>query len=129
MYISKDQRTTSGSAQLEVGDVELAQNIYTHEKFTESDQYWSPTSEDYAAASQLVTALRAGWMLALPRVSARQIWHSGSRPSTVYEFTLMLGSRLMIMPVLSNPFVERFLVKHDIRIIYDVSPETEVLPD
>ena len=129
MYISKDQRTTSGSAQLEVGDVELAQNIYTHEKFTESDQYWSPTSEDYAAASQLVTALRAGWMLALPRVSARQIWHSGSRPSTVYEFTLMLGSRLMIMPVLSNPFVERFLVKHDIRIIYEVSPETEVLPD
>ena len=41
----------------------------------------------------------------------------------------MLGSRLMIMPVLSNPFVERFLVKHDIRIIYDVSPQTEVLPE
>ncbi len=109
--------------------MELGQNIYTHEKFTESDQYWSAASEEYAAASQLVTALRAGWKLALPRVSARQIWHSGSRPSTVYEFTLMLGSRLMIMPVLSNPFVERFLVKHDIRIIYEVSPQAEVLPE
>ena len=109
--------------------MELAQNIYTHEKFTESDQYWSPASEEYAAASQLVTAMRAGWILALPRVSARQIWHSGSRPTTVYEFTLMRGSRLMIMPVLSNPFVERFLVKQDIRIIYDVSPAGEVLPE
>jgi len=109
--------------------MELAQNIYTHEKFTESDQYWSPASEEYAAASQLVTALRAGWMLALPRVSARQVWHSGSRPSTVYEFTLMLGSRLMIMPVLGNPFVERFLIKHDIRIIYDVSPDNAVLSE
>ena len=109
--------------------MELAQSIYTHEKFTESGQYWSPASEDYAAASQLVTAMRSGWILALPRVSARQIWHSGSRPSTVYEFTLMRGSRLMIMPVLSNPFVERFLVQHDIRIIYDVSPEAEVLPE
>ena len=109
--------------------MELAQDIYTHEKFIESDQYWSPASEDYAAASQLVTALRAGWKLALPRVRARQVWHSGSRPSTVYEFTLMLGSRLVIMPVLSNPFVERFLVKHDIRIIYDAAPQTLVLPE
>lgn len=109
--------------------MELAQDIYTHEKFTESDQYWSPASEEYAAASQPMTALRAGWILALPRVSARQIWHSGSRPSTVYEFTLMLGSRLMIMPVLSNPFVERFLVKHDIRIIHDVTPQSEVLSE
>ena len=36
--------------------MELGHTIYTHEKFTESDQYWSPESEDYAAASQLSPA-------------------------------------------------------------------------
>ena len=34
--------------------MELGQNIYTHEKYTEGDQYWSPESEDYAAASRLL---------------------------------------------------------------------------
>ncbi len=109
--------------------MELGQRIYTHEKFTESDQYWSPESEDYAAASQLISAMRAGWHLALPRVSARQVWNSGSRPRTVYEFTLMRGSQLMIMPVLSNPFIERYIIQKDIRIIYDISTECAVIPD
>lgn len=101
-------------------------NNYTHEKFTESDQYWSPESEEYAAASQLITAMRAGWSLALPRVSARQIWHSGSRPSTIYEFTLVRGSKLMIMPVLGNPYIERYIVQHDIRVIYEANQPSVV---
>ncbi len=108
--------------------MELEQTIYTHEKFTESDQYWSPDSEAYAAASQLISLMRDGWSLALPRVSARQIWHSGSRPRTVYDFTLMRGSQLMIMPVLSNPYIERYLIQHDIRIIHDVSQGSAVIP-
>ncbi len=109
--------------------MELRQEIYTHDKFTESDQFWSPESEDYAAASQLIGAMRAGWRLALPRVSARQIWNSGSRPRTVYEFTLMRGSQLMIMPVLSNPFIERYIIQNDIRIIYDISADSTVTPE
>ena len=109
--------------------MELGQNIYTHEKFTECDQYWSPESEDYAAASQLITVLREGWILALPRVSARQVWNSGSRPRTVYDFTLMRGSQLMIMPVLSNPFIERYLIQNDIRIIYDIAPDCVIIPE
>lgn len=96
-------------------------NNYTHEKFTETDQYWSPASEDYAAASQLITVMRDGWKLALPRVNARQLWHSGSRPSTVYEFTLVRGSQLMIMPVLGNPYIERYIFQHDIRVIYEAA--------
>ena len=129
MQIARDHETTDGSTWLDVGHMELSQKNYSHEKFTESDQYWSSESEEYAAASQLVTAMRAGWILALPRVRARQIWHSGSRQSTVYEFTLMLGSQLMIMPVLSNPYIERYIVQHDIRIIYDIAPECLVIPD
>ena len=102
-------------------------NNYTHEKFTERDQYWSSDSEDYASAGQLITALRDGWMLVLPRVSARQIWHSGSRPSTIYEFTLMRGSQLMLMPVLGNPYVERFIAKQGIRVIFKLTTQSAVV--
>lgn len=109
--------------------MELGQNIYTHEKYTEGDQYWSPESEKYAAASQLISTMREGWLLALPRVSARQVWNSGSRPRTVYDFTLMRGSQLMIMPVLSNPYIERYIIQNDIRIIYDVAQDCAVIPD
>lgn len=109
--------------------MELGQNIYTHEKYTEADQYWSAESEDYAAASQLISAMREGWILALPRVSARQVWNSGSRPRTVYDFTLMRGSQLMIMPVLSNPYIERYIIQNDIRIIFDAAQDCAVIPD
>ncbi len=109
--------------------MELGDTIYTHEKFTEQDQYWCPESEEYAAASQLISALRAGWTFALPGVSARQIWNSGSRPRTVYDFTLLRGTQIMLMPVLSNPFVERYIVQNRIRISYDNTPDHIVIPD
>jgi hypothetical protein len=109
--------------------MQLGQNIYTHEKYTEADQYWSPESEKYAAASQLISIMREGWILALPRISARQIWNSGSRPRTVYDFTLMRGSQLMIVPVLSNPYIERYIIQNDIRIIYEAATASAVIPD
>lgn len=117
------------AASVEANLMELNQTIYTHEKYTEGDQYWSAESEEYAAASQLISIMRDGWMLALPRVSARQIWNSGSRPRTVYDFTLMRGSQLMIMPVLSNPYIERYIIQNDLRIIYDIAQDCAVIPD
>ena len=109
--------------------MELGHTIYTHEQFTEQDQYWSPECEEYAAASQLITVMRSGWVLALPRVSARQVWNSGSRPRTIYDFTLMRGAQLMIMPVLTNPYIERFIVQQGIRVIYDNTPDHIVIPE
>ena len=73
--------------------------------------------------------MRDGWMLALPRVGARQVSKTGGRPRTVYDFTLMRGSQLMIMPVLSNPYIERYIIQNDIRIIYDVTQDCAVIPD
>lgn len=108
--------------------MELIQNIYTHDKFTEGAQYWCPESEKYAAASHLISALRDGWLLALPRVRARQIWNSGSRARTLYEFTLVRGSQLMIMPVLTNPFVERYLIQNEIRVITSADTDRIVIP-
>jgi len=109
--------------------MELGQTLYTHEKFTEGGQYWSADSEEYAAASQLIAIMRDGWDLALPRVSARLVWNGGSRSRTVYDFTLMRGSQLMIMPVLSNPYIERYIIQNDIRVIYDITPDRVVIPE
>ena len=106
----------------------LAQTIHTHDKFTQSIQYWCPDSETYAAASHLLSALRDDWRLALPRVRARQVWNSGSRARTLYEFTLLRGSQLMVMPVLSNPFIERYLLQNDIRVIHDSVTERVLAP-
>lgn len=108
--------------------MEHIQNMYTHDKFTESVQYWSPDSEKYAAASHLISALRDGWLLALPRVRARQIWNSGSRSRTLYDFTLVRGSQLMIMPVLTNPFVERYLIQNKICVIFGAAADRVVVP-
>ena len=72
--------------------------------------------------------LRDDWRLALPRVRARQVWNSGSRARTVYEFTLVRGSQLMIMPVLSNPFIERYLMQNDIRVIADAAAVPVLAP-
>ncbi len=108
--------------------MDFEQANYSHEKFTERDQYWSPESEEYAAASQLITALRHGWVLALPRVAARQLWCGGHRPRTIYDFTLVRGSQLMTMPVLSNPYIERYIVQQQIRIIYDAAPDPVLIP-
>jgi hypothetical protein len=109
--------------------MELQHSNYTHEKYTEHNQYWCPESEPYAAASQLLSAIRCGWKLALSSVSGRQVWQSGIRPCTIYEFALQRGAQLMIMPVLSNPFVERFLVENQIRVHYDNTPDHIVLPE
>lgn len=109
--------------------MELWQTIYTHEKFTESKQYWCPESEEYAAASQLLSALRDGWVVALPSVQVRQIWNSGSRPRRVYDFTLLRDAQLMIMPVLTNPFIERFIAQKGIRLQSDQRPEPLALPE
>ena len=109
--------------------MELNHSNYTHEKYTEQNQYWCPDSEEYAAASQLLSAIRAGWMLALPRVSARQIWKGGSQPRTIYDFTLIRDAQLMVMPVLSNPFIERYLIDNRIPVSFESASENIVVPE
>ena len=104
--------------------MELGYRIYTHDMFVEQRQHWNPDSECYAAASQLISALRNGWQLALPEARMRQVDSGGSRPRTVYDFTLALNAEVMIMPVLSNPFIERYIIQNGIVIVADSQPET-----
>ena len=107
----------------------LDQTIYVHEKFTEQDVHWCSESEEYAAGNHLITALRSGWSLAAPRVEAKQVWRNRSRPLTVYHFLLARNHQTMLMPVLSNPYVERYIIQNQIAVVYDGGCDYFVVPE
>ena len=106
----------------------LDHTIYTHEKFTEQDLHWCPKSEEYAAGNHLLTALRSGWRLAKPEIKAEQVWKNGSRLLTVYHFALTRNHQTMRMPVLSNPYVERYIIQNRIHVVLDAEPDCLVIP-
>ena len=106
----------------------LRHTIYTHEKFTEQNLHWCPKSEEYAAGSHLIAALRSGWNLAEPRIKARQVWRNGRRPLTLYHFALTRGHQTMLMPVLSNPYVERYIIQHRISVAFERAPDSFAVP-
>ena len=94
-------------------------HINTHEKYTADYQHWCPQSEDYAGGDHLLSAFRAGWALPETTVRCVQYWKSGSRPVAIYYFELLRDNENMIMPVISNPYIERYLVENMIHVIYD----------
>lgn len=95
----------------------------THEKYTDTYQHWSPQSENFAGGDQLISALREGWTLDEQIVFAEQDWKSNNRYVTIYHFSLTRQGELMIMPVLGNPFVERYLIENLITIVYNDAQE------
>lgn len=90
----------------------------THEKYTETYQHWCPQSEKFAGGDHFISAVRSGWSLKQQAIHAGRDWKSGSRPVTVYYFILVRDDETMMMPVISNPFIERYLVEHKFTIIY-----------
>jgi hypothetical protein len=91
----------------------------THEKYTETYQHWCPQSEKYAGGDQLLSAVRSGWVIDENTVYAEQDWKSGSRLVTIYHFVLTRGNKTMVMPVINNPFIERFITEKLITLVYD----------
>jgi len=95
----------------------------THEKYTDKYQHWCPQSAKYAGGDHLISAFRNDWTFDDNTVYAEQAWKSGSRPVTVYHFVLIRDGETMIMPVISNPFIERFITEKLMTIIYDNQAE------
>lgn len=91
----------------------------THEKYTEKPRHWNVRSEEFAGGDHLLTAIRLGWVVNETTLFAEQHWLSGSRPVTVYHFVLCRGKETMIMPVISNPFVERLITSNLLTIVFD----------
>jgi hypothetical protein len=101
----------------------------THEKYTDRYQHWCPQSAQYAGGDHLISAFRVGWTFEDNAVYAEQDWKSGSRPITVYNFVLVRDDETMIMPVISNPFIERFITERLMTIVYDSNEVQLALQD
>lgn len=80
-----------------------------------TNQHWHPGSGKYAGGDHLLTALTDGWDM----VNCSQVTHTyaGMRFVTVYEFLLQRSGEQMVMPVINNPYIERFLQTSGISVI------------
>lgn len=77
-----------------------------------TSQYWSPQSAQFAGGDHLLTALTNGWDIV--SYEEKQHWYAGSRCVTVYHFTLARNNEQMLMPVINNPYIERFLQQSEL---------------
>lgn len=98
-----------------LNDIEFKYNIDT-------PRHWCPQSEKYTGADSLITALRDGWLAS--RVIYRQdIMHGGSRRTSVYFFELRRDDEVRTMPVISTPFIVRFIASFQMRVIHTADSE------
>lgn len=79
-----------------------------------SNQHWHAGSGTYAGGDHLLTALSSGWEI----TRCVQINHlyAGNRGVIIYEFTLTSGGETMVMPVITNPYIERMLATTDLPV-------------
>ncbi|MGJ3237484.1 MAG: hypothetical protein ACFE0Q_02145 [Anaerolineae bacterium] len=80
-----------------------------------TSQHWHPNSERFAGGDNLITAMEREWRIEQCAVMTH--WYAGMRSVRVYEFTLTRGDQRVVMPVLDNPYVERFVVDENIKVI------------
>jgi hypothetical protein len=80
-----------------------------------TSQHWHPNSETFAGGDNLITALEKGW--SIQKCALVKHWYAGMRSVRIYEFTLNKEDRTVVMPVLDNPYVERFIVDEKIELI------------
>jgi len=79
------------------------------------NQHWHMRSGSYAGGDHLLTALTDGW--AIEKCVQINHVYAGNRAVTIYEFTLSCKSDVMVMPVITNPYVERLLATADIKVV------------
>lgn len=79
-----------------------------------TNQHWHSGSGRYAGGDHLLTALTDGWEL--QRCLKRDHTYDGMRAVTVYEFHLQRGEDQMVMPVINNPYIERFLYNEQVEV-------------
>ncbi len=81
-------------------------NIYRH---------WHPGSQKYGGGDSLATCLYLGWKVG-DIVYWEEHWRAG-RCSIVYYFTLERDDDMMLMPVISNPYVSRFVGELAVQVL------------
>ncbi|MGB7340876.1 MAG: hypothetical protein WBC91_18410 [Phototrophicaceae bacterium] len=80
-----------------------------------TSQHWHPDSEVFAGGDNLITAIAKQWEIESCKLVRH--WYAGMRSVRLYEFTLTKDDRTVIMPVLDNPYIERFVKDQNIALI------------
>lgn len=82
-----------------------------------TSQHWNPHSARFAGGDHLMTALDDGWEIKNCRLVKN--WYAGMRFVKIYEFNMVnhQNSEKMTMPVIDNPYIQRFIVEEDIELI------------
>jgi hypothetical protein len=87
-----------------------------HEKYTDTDRHFSPSSEIYTGADSLLTAQRNGWELV--NIAYEQVVQMrGGRTTSLYYFKLIQNGEKMIMPIVATPFIERMLLQRKMLLL------------
>jgi hypothetical protein len=88
--------------------------------FDVTSQHWNPSSARFAGADNLLTAMDQGWEIS----ECVQVthWYAGMRSVRIYEFQLHRGDEKMMMPVIDNPYVERFVIEEEIQMVVKNNP-------
>lgn len=89
---------------------------YHAQYFDVTSQHWHPSSAQFAGADNLITAVNEGWEFE-DTVILRPYWYAGQRRVDVFYFKLSRSGEQMTMPVINNPYVERLITTHNIRVI------------
>mgnify|MGYP006277267135 CR=1 FL=1 len=81
-----------------------------------TSQYWNPNSADYAGGDNLITVLAEGYDV--EKCTLRRHTYAPSRFVDIYVFHLKRESdnEELVMPVLNNPYIQRFIRENDIEV-------------
>jgi hypothetical protein len=79
-------------------------------------RHWSSTSQPYAPADILLQYLRDGWLLG-DKVLVQVVQCFSWRCVEVYHFRLMSGREHILMPIIANPVILRFVMERGLAAI------------
>lgn len=88
-----------------------------------TSQHWSYSSERFAGGDHLLTALSRGWEIE-ETVLLKRHWFAGMRCIEVFNFTIQRDDIVATMPVVSNPYVYRFIKNHALTVVEEESEST-----
>lgn len=87
-----------------------------HAEYMDVTQYWSPVSQPFAGADQLITLLSEGWQMG-PTVKREQKQFAIARSVDIFHIELERSGEKIIMPVICNPYIERIISANKMTIV------------
>jgi hypothetical protein len=87
-----------------------------HYAYVDLIRHWNNESEQYTGGDALFTALSNGWEID-STVRYEDCWLLGGRYVVVYYFNLKREDKTATMPVVTNPYVRRFISSMSARLV------------